>query len=320
METSTFAAMERADVLPSLGSVYDHALAYCAQGWSLYPQIPGTKRPVFNHLPYKTDSDGNVIRNPNGYWERTTKPFWTRQPRRDELEKWFLGGAEANIALCCGFLSQFCVVEFDFPEDMDKFAARGGFPLRSNGLPDTPCVASRRGIHIYFQMPSRDGLLELDTDGIFGDIHLEVKGEGKVIVAPPSVHASGHVYRWLTPFDSNLAPLPAWFSECVFQHRCAEVARPVVPPRPPGRNGRYFAAALAGECEKVRSAGDGSRHSTVRDSAFKLAKKFVPSEISADELVETMAQAAREAGIGESDSKLRAYIRRSVRSACGGRI
>jgi AAA domain/Bifunctional DNA primase/polymerase, N-terminal/Primase C terminal 1 (PriCT-1) len=62
-----------------------------------------------------------------------------------------------------------------------------------------------RGYHSFFKSPD-----ERRVDGRVGLLPgLDVRGEGGYVVVPPSVHASGVQYEWLTPPDrQDLASLP----------------------------------------------------------------------------------------------------------------
>ena len=52
------------------------------------------------------------------------------------------------------------------------------------------------GRHFYFRLP--DGAEGVgNSTGVLGP-GVDVRGEGGMVVAPPSVHESGERYRWLT--------------------------------------------------------------------------------------------------------------------------
>ena len=69
-------------------------------------------------------------------------------------------------------------------------------------LPDTWVVQTGGGgLHYYFQGHCKSFTL----DGI------DVQSTGKMVVAPPSWHASGNMYEWIiSPDDIPLVPLPDW--------------------------------------------------------------------------------------------------------------
>jgi hypothetical protein len=69
-------------------------------------------------------------------------------------------------------------------------------------LPDTWTVRTGSGgWHYYFKGQCKSFTLE----------GIDVQSTGKMVVAPPSVHASGNIYEWIiSPDDIPLAPIPEW--------------------------------------------------------------------------------------------------------------
>ncbi|MEN8185441.1 MAG: bifunctional DNA primase/polymerase, partial [Myxococcota bacterium] len=67
------------------------------------------------------------------------------------------------------------------------------------------------GRHLYFAHP--DGELRNRVGLAPG---LDLRGDGGLVVVPPSLHPSGGRYRWLpghTPDETRPAPLPGWLLE-----------------------------------------------------------------------------------------------------------
>lgn len=76
-------------------------------------------------------------------------------------------------------------------------------------LPVSPLRArTRRGEHWYFRHPGIPISTRHRPDGLA----LDVQGEGAHVVAPPSIHITGHVYEWVDegPTARVLAQLPTW--------------------------------------------------------------------------------------------------------------
>jgi hypothetical protein len=74
-------------------------------------------------------------------------------------------------------------------------------------LPPTLTAASGRGAHLYFHAGARR---IANSAGRLGP-GLNVRGRGGYVVAPPSLHADGHHYRWSA--RHHPAPLPSWLAE-----------------------------------------------------------------------------------------------------------
>lgn len=79
-------------------------------------------------------------------------------------------------------------------------------------LPPTPLAAmSRKGGHFYYLRPST---LHVPSRAKVGGMALEVRADGGNIVAPPSIHPGGTVYRWVRPPESvELLKLPVYRCE-----------------------------------------------------------------------------------------------------------
>ena len=75
-------------------------------------------------------------------------------------------------------------------------------------LPNTWEVLTGRGRHIYFACPAN---ISIRASKIGKD--LEIRGEGRYVVAPPSEHYSGRKYEWEVCHEPTGVPLtqaPEW--------------------------------------------------------------------------------------------------------------
>ena len=79
-------------------------------------------------------------------------------------------------------------------------------------LPPTPLAAlSRKGGHFYYLRPPTP---HVPSRAKVAGMALEVRADGGNIVAPPSVHPGGTVYRWVRPPESvELLKLPIYRCE-----------------------------------------------------------------------------------------------------------
>ncbi|MEO6829441.1 MAG: bifunctional DNA primase/polymerase, partial [Acidobacteriaceae bacterium] len=81
-------------------------------------------------------------------------------------------------------------------------------------LPETICAmtgrkgsdGTRKGCHYYFRAPL--GVPIRNSAGILGK-GLDIRADGGYVVAPPSLHPSGLLYKWLVP-EQPLAEVPTW--------------------------------------------------------------------------------------------------------------
>jgi Primase C terminal 1 (PriCT-1)./Bifunctional DNA primase/polymerase, N-terminal. len=88
----------------------------------------------------------------------------------------------------------------------------GAESLKGKHLPVTWAVQTGKGIHYYFKHP---GFPVGNSVRILPNI--DVRGDGALVVAPGSLHASGRKYAWvpgLSPADlPEPAPCPKWLLE-----------------------------------------------------------------------------------------------------------
>lgn len=164
----------------------DFALDYIAKGWSVIPLAVGTKTPAIKLTGYLAGTDRLGEAEARGYWGREN------------------GGPQRfGIGIVTGAPSRLAVVDID---------PRNGGDLNLGA--DFGIVAAVEtgggGAHLYCKMP--DG-----ADWRCGKTSkpgVDLKANGGYVVAPPSLHPSGGVYRWL--MDTSQAPLgtvPAWALE-----------------------------------------------------------------------------------------------------------
>lgn len=160
------------------------ALAYLARGWSVVPAAERGKRPIVR-------------------WQT----FEERHPTEPQVRRWFDRWPAANVAVVTGAISGIVVLDVDPRHGGEESLTR--LALRNAGLPETVEAATGGGGgHIYFKHPgfevrNRAGLLP----------GLDLRGDGGVIIVPPSIHPSGKPYRWrkgFAPDEIALAPLPDW--------------------------------------------------------------------------------------------------------------
>jgi hypothetical protein len=219
---------------------------------------------------------------PHGVKDATTNrarilAWWTRHP-------------QANIGLATGH--RFDVLDVDGPAGeraIGQLATAHG--LASSG----PLVRTGGGGWHFYLAPT--GLGNLRPRGL---AHVDWRGRGGYVVAPPSRHASGHPYQWLAGRDLDLPPgeVPAVLLERL-QPR--QLQRPTGPDQLPtaadGSGARYARAVLAQELARVAAAPVGQRNRQLWESTRNLYNLVATGALDHREVDQALLAAADRCGL-----------------------
>lgn len=219
------------------------ALYHLDHGYCPIPTVSGTKGAC---IPWKT-------------WQ-------TARPTREEVESWWPEGIARNIALVCGAFHGLVVVDADDKEAVHFAKLQfGPTPYR---------VLTRRGMHLYYRHPG-PGIHVQTKAHVYGEKGpaIDVRGDGGMITALGSIHASGVVYRLDNGADIiSVRDLPLWDSHWV------PSPRPMVPPS----LDRSFAGSGLERAEryldKIEGAGKGGRNQHTFRVAASVVRDFGLSE------------------------------------------
>lgn len=143
---------------------------------------------------------------------------WQQRATTDatQLRNWWLGCPDGNVGIVLGRESGIVVLDID-PRNGGDDTLRE-LEREHGPLPRTPSVKSGGGgAHYYFIAPGFPLASSLGEG-------LDLLGDGRLVVAPPSLHASGNGYEWDEhPDDVELALLPDWVLRSVTPTRAARV-------------------------------------------------------------------------------------------------
>ncbi|MEM3047078.1 MAG: bifunctional DNA primase/polymerase, partial [Candidatus Bathyarchaeia archaeon] len=144
-------------------ALLDYALAYYDQGLCVIPAIYGEKKPAVE-------------------WKRYQK----ERPSREQVVKWFQDqDGKRNIAIVCGEVSgNLTVIDFDDPSVYPRFFDTAKVEAA------TPVVKTARGVQVYLRSGKPVETFKLP------ELHVEVRGNGSLVIAPPSLHPSGSHYEF----------------------------------------------------------------------------------------------------------------------------
>jgi hypothetical protein len=165
------------------------ALEYAAKGFEVFPAPEGKKK------SHKSEQYSGVK------WGKTTD----REEIRRDFRKW----PDANVAIVTGVTSGIFVVEADTSEGhgVDGLASIKMLEAEHGPFPDTHMVISPSGsIHRYYRHPGGGVKIWNSTSELAPGV--DVRGDGGMVIAPPSIKPGVGEYRWLN--DLPIAEAPAW--------------------------------------------------------------------------------------------------------------
>jgi hypothetical protein len=160
------------------------AIALAGKGMAVFPCKPRGKSPLFQGWQDKATRDADAVR-----------AMWARWP-------------EANVGIATGAPSGVWVLDID--GDAGEQSLRE-LELEHSALPATvEAITGGGGRHLLWRMPA--GRLVVNSASHIG-AGIDVKGDGGLIVAPPSIHPNGRTYRWSVDSAKEFAEAPAWLLE-----------------------------------------------------------------------------------------------------------
>jgi hypothetical protein len=219
---------------------------------------------------------------PHGIKDATTN--------RARVLAWWIQQPQANIGLATGH--RFDVLDVDGPTGeaaIRALAAEHG--LVSSG----PLVRTGGGGWHYYLAPT--GLGNVHPAGL---AHVDWRGRGGYVVAPPSRHASGHPYRWAAGRDLAIPPgtVPAVLWERLERRPPQRPAGQVEPPTAGDSPGeRYARAALAEELARVATAPVGQRNRQLWESTRNLYNLVATGALDYHEVDHGLLTAAERCGL-----------------------
>jgi hypothetical protein len=218
---------------------------------------------------------------------------------RARILAWWARHPQANIGLATGH--RFDVLDIDGPtgaQAIQELAAKHG--LQSFG----PLVRTGGGGWHYYLAPT--GLGNIQPQGL---AHVDWRGRGGYVVAPPSRHASGHSYQWAPgrDLDTPLGQVPAMLLERLQPRQLQRPTGPVeLTAVAGGRGDRYAQAALVQELARVAATPVGRRNRQLWESTRNLYNLVATGALDPGEVDQGLLEAAERCGLlGEEPRQTR---------------
>jgi hypothetical protein len=265
------------------------ALGYAARGIPVYPvhwprPTPGGASLACS-CPRGRACD-RLAKHPlvrHGVKEATTDP--------DSIGRWWRRWPQANVGLATGIC--FDVLDVDGPTGLAALRQlQEAAGLRLPG----PLVATGGGGWHHWFAPT--GLGNRPPRGLS---HVDWRGRGGCVLAPPSRHASGGYYRWLVGLDqAPLFEVPAALYARLDPNPPTTTA-PVgtVGPAAPGHP--YARRVLAAELAALGRATPAHRNHTLNCTAFKVYRYVAGGLLNDDDVRNAFTEAALAIGLDTAE-------------------
>jgi len=171
-------------------------------GWPVFP--------VFEPSEGGGCSCGGAECKHIGKHPRTGNGFKSASTLTPTINNWLRKWPYANFGIATGTPSELFVLDID-----PRHAGDDSFQKlqeKYGPLPSTVSVKTGGGgFHFYFNTKGIEPIKAAKLSGYPG---IDIKSEGGYVICPPSLHASGQHYEWIsTPGETPLAPIPTWLIE-----------------------------------------------------------------------------------------------------------
>jgi hypothetical protein len=278
----------------------DAALGYASRGIPVLPlhyPLPHRGLQPVTGDPQPAEGPGCSCRDP-GCGQPAKHPLGSLVPHgvkdatcnRARVLAWWTRHPQANIGLATGH--RFDVLDVDGPagaQAIRELAATHG--LQSSG----PVVRTGGGGWHYYLAPTGLGNAHpRDPE------HVDWRGRGGYVVAPPSRHASGHPYQWVSGcnLETPLAEIPAPLRARLEHRPPARLAGPVeLSATGTDLGDRYARAALAEELARVATAPVGQRNRQLWESTRNLYNLVATGALDHREVDQGLLDAAEHCGL-----------------------
>jgi putative DNA primase/helicase len=269
-------------------TLHDAALTYAARGWPVLPlHTPTANAGCSCRRDCSHPGKHPRVRSGKDHAAGSTDPR--------QITKWWRKWPDANVGIVTGAPSGLVVLDCDPRNGGDE--SLKAWRLAHGDLPVTPTSQTGGGgSHRFLAHPGGEIRIKNIAPG------LDIKADGGIIVAPPSLHASGSRYQWeasLSPIDVDPAAVPEGL---------ASLLRPPVrtaaaPSHVALLNGneaplrRYAEGAARRSYAAVTEAPVGWRNNALNKAAFDLGRFSKLALLDRAAVEESLRSAASSAGL-----------------------
>lgn len=262
-------------------TLLDAALEYASKGFAVLPlHFPIIK----NGIAYCSCQQGSDCES-IGKHPSTDHGVYDATCDVDQIKSWWLETPKANIGIATGIDSGFISVDCDSLCVIDR--------ADTLGLPLSPRVETGNGQHIWLAHPGFNVPNKIKIDGF------DFRGDGGLVVAPPSLHANGKRYRWLVSLETPLSACPEWLLELFKQQPQTQIetseARTAISDQP------YGLGALKKATNEIRSTTNGHRNNIFFKAVSQMAQLVAGGELTEATASFEMRDAGESIGLTSSE-------------------
>jgi hypothetical protein len=253
-----------------------YAHRYAAAGFGVLPLVVDGKEP-----------DGRLA--PNGLKNATTDTKL--------IDSWLDAGWTGNL----GILPPKGYIVFD----LDGSAGVDDFRKLTQTHGALPLTRTQRTAIGYHKLYKHDGPALSISKKLLGVQNIDLRGEGLAyIVAAPSWHPSGCLYKWLVeePYPSAISTLPQPYVDLLTPPQVELIP---VAPRDylgGGDGSAYGLRALSDEANNIRTCGPGNRNHRLNASAFAIGQLIAGGELDEEYAANELMIAALECGLPQFEA------------------
>ncbi|MFA9229888.1 MAG: bifunctional DNA primase/polymerase [Microgenomates group bacterium] len=165
-------------------NMLEHALNYAERGWAVLP---------LHEIQEGRCACGKPDCTSQGKHPKISGGLKSATFNAETIRQWWAQWPDANIGIVTGRVSGLMVVDIDHGATKNGYASLQSLEAANGPLPrDLTVQTGGGGLHIYLSMPAVD--IRNSTSKLAP--HIDVRGEGGYVVAPPSRHISGTRYTW----------------------------------------------------------------------------------------------------------------------------
>lgn len=220
----------------------------------------------------------------------------------ETIARWWSRWPTANLGMRCDGLA---VVDVDGPTG-ERSLAR--LEQKLGPLPASRAAKTGKGRHLYFRSPT---LVGNSTAPLGAPEGIDLRGGSRgYVVAPPSLHASGHRYEWIDDRPPALLP-DGWVGPLTAITRVPLADQNGFDAQNGFDQTGYGLRALESELERLLRAPSGRRNEELNRSTFRLAQLVAGGQLRRETLERAVTEAALL--IGLEPNEIRGTIRSAIR-------